>query len=439
MIERRAGDGAATGADDALPCVDCAEESALPHLELERERPLLAVLAGIQFTHIVDFMIMMPLGPQFMELFGIGPAQFSLLVSSYTLSAGVVGLVAALFIDRFDRRHALLALYAGFIAATLACGTAPGYGWLLAARAAAGACGGLLGASVFAIVGDVIPESRRGAAMGTVMSAFSLAAVAGVPIGLVLANAYGWRAPFLFLSAVSLAIFAFAPRRVPRLRRHVHHAAGRSALARLAEVVGHRNHLRAFALVTALTLSAFTVIPFISPYMVANVGLTLDDLPLIYLAGGLMTLFTARWIGRLADRHGKRRVFSATALLSLVPILLVTHLPAAPLGVAIAVTTLFMVLVSGRFVPAMALITASVEPRLRGSFMSVHASVQQFASAVAALGAGLVIGRGAEGALIHYGTVGWAAAIATLAAVLIARSLRSAARAVPEVAKVTGA
>jgi predicted MFS family arabinose efflux permease len=419
--------------------VDCAEESALPHLELGRERPLLAVLAGIQFTHIVDFMIMMPLGPQFMQLFDIGPAQFSLLVSSYTLSAGVVGLVAALFIDRFDRRHALLILYAGFIAATLACGLAPDYGWLLLARAAAGAFGGVLGASIFAIVGDAIPESRRGAAMGTVMSAFSLAAVAGVPIGLVLANAYGWRAPFLLLSALSLAILFLVARHVPRLRYHVRHAQGRSALAQLNEVIGRRNHLRAFALVATLTLGAFAVIPFISPYMVSNVGLTLDELPLIYLAGGLMTLFTARLIGRLADRHGKRRVFVVTALLSLVPILLVTHLPEVPLGVAITVTTLFMVLVSGRFVPAMAMITASVEPRLRGSFMSVQTSVQQFGSAVATLGAGLIIGRGADGALLHYGTIGLCAAVATLAAVLIARTLRSAGRTAPIISKVTRA
>jgi predicted MFS family arabinose efflux permease len=438
LIESDPG-GVTESETDDPPCVDCAEESALPHLELDRERPLLAVLAGIQFTHIVDFMIMMPLGPQFMQLFGIGPAQFSLLVSSYTLSAGVVGLVSALFIDRYDRRHALLVLYAGFIAATLACGFAPGYAWLLLARAAAGAFGGLLGASTFAIVGDVIPESRRGAAMGTVMSAFSLAAVGGVPIGLVLANAYGWRAPFLFLSAVSLAILFFAARHVPRLRHHVRHAQGRSAIAQLAEVIGRRNHLRAFALVAMLTLGAFSVIPFISPYMVANVGLTLAELPLIYLVGGLMTLFTARLIGRLADRHGKRRVFVVTALLSLVPILLVTHLPAVPLGAAITVTTLFMVLVSGRFVPAMAMITASVEPRLRGSFMSVHASVQQFGSALATMGAGLIIGSDADGALTHYGVVGLCATVATLAAVPIARTLRSAGRAGPVASNVTRA
>ena len=415
------------GAADTPPSVDCAEESALPHLELRRERPLLAVLAGIQFTHIVDFMIMMPLGPQFMELFGIGPRQFSLLVSSYTLTAAVVGLFAALYIDRFDRRHSLLALYAGFLLATLACALAPGYHWLLVARAAAGAFGGILGASIFAIVGDVIPESRRGAAMGTVMSAFSLAAVAGVPIGLVLANAFGWRAPFLFLTAVTLVVLIFAARHVPRLHHHVHHAQGRSAFAQLAEVFRRRNHLRAFALVAALTLGAFSVIPFISPYMVSNVGLTLNDLPLIYLAGGLMTLFTARLIGRLADQHGKRRVFVVVALLSLAPIVLVTHLPPVPLAVALSVTTLFMVLVSGRFVPAMAMITASVEPRLRGSFMSVNSSVQQLGSSIATVGAGLAIGRTSGGSLTHYGTVGLFAVAVTLLAVLIGRKLHSAA------------
>jgi len=430
----RAGDSAAEGTDDELPCVDCAEESALPHLDLERERPLLAVLAGIQFTHIVDFMIMMPLGPQFMQLFGIGPQRFSLLVSAYTLSAGTVGLLAALVIDRFDRRQSLLTLYIGFLAATLACGLAPGYGWLLLARAVAGAFGGVLGATVFAVLGDVIPESRRGAAMGTVMSAFSVAAVAGVPIGLVLANAYGWRAPFFFLSALSAVVLYFAARCIPRLHHHVRHAMGRSAIAQLAEVFARRNHVRAFALAATLTLGAFAVIPFISPYMVANVGLTLEQLPLIYLVGGLMTLVTARMIGRLADRLGKRRVFMVTALLSVVPISLVTTLPAVPLGLAIAVTTLFMVLVSGRFVPAMAMIAASVEPRLRGSFMSVNASVQQFSSSGATLAAGFVIGRNAEGELTHYATVGTFATVATLVAVLIARRLHSARPSAPRVA-----
>jgi len=206
----------------------------------------------------------------------------------------------------------------------------------------------------------------------------------------------------------------------------MHHAQGRSALAQVAEVFRNRDHLHAFALVVTLTLGAFTVIPFISPYLVSNVGLTLDDLPLIYLAGGLMTLFTARLIGRLADRHGKHRVFVAVALISAAPIMLVTHLPPVPLAVAITVTTLFMVFVSGRFVPAMAMITAAVQPRLRGSFMSVNASVQQLGSSIATLGAGLVIGRAANGTLTHYGSVGLFAVAATLVAVLIGHKLRSA-------------
>ena len=269
--------------------MDCAEESALPHLELRRERPLLAVLAGVQFTHIVDFMIMMPLGPQFMELFGIGsdavqPVGVLLhaerrLSSACSRRCSSTGSIAAMRCSHCTP---------GFIAATLACALAPGYHWLLRCARGSGAFGGVLGASIFAIVGDVIPESRRGAAMGTVMSAFSLAAVAGVPIGLVLANVFGWRAPFLFLSALSLAILLFAARQVPRLRHHVRHAQGAQRRSPSStEVIGHRNHLRAFALVASLTLGAFAVIPFISPYMVSNVGLTLDDLPLIYLAGGL--------------------------------------------------------------------------------------------------------------------------------------------------------
>ena len=175
---------------------DLVDLGAVPHHVHKRELALLLVLAGIQFTHIMDYMVMMPLGPQFMRLFDISPQQFALLVSIYTFSAGICGFIAAFVIDKFDRKTALMFLYGGFALATLLCALAPGYEWLLAARAVAGAFGGVMGAVVYAIIGDAIPESRRGAATGTVMSAFSLAAVAGVPTGLFLATLSDWRAQF---------------------------------------------------------------------------------------------------------------------------------------------------------------------------------------------------------------------------------------------------
>ena len=193
----------------------------MPHQAPAREWSILAILVGVHFIHIMDFMIMMPLGPQFMRLFEITPPQFGFLVSIYTFSAGLCGFFAAFVIDRFDRKTVLIVLCGGFAAATLLCALAPNYPMLLAARAVAGAFGGMMGAVVFSIIGDIIPEYRRGAATGTVMSAFSLAAVLGLPIGLFLANLSDWRAPFFFLTVLGVLIIAAAWRALPPLRGHL--------------------------------------------------------------------------------------------------------------------------------------------------------------------------------------------------------------------------
>ena len=167
-------------------------------------------------------------------------------------------------------------------------------------------------------------------------------------------------------------------------------------------------------------MSVFTVVPFIAPYNVANVGISEADLPFIYFAGGLTTLFTAQVIGYLADKYGKKRMFGIVAVLSLIPIMVTTHLPRVPLAWVIAATVMFFVLVPGRFGPAMALVTGSVSPRLRGSFMSFNASVQQLGSGVATFAAGLIIGRAADGRLTGYDWIGWVSAGFTLLAIWLA-------------------
>lgn len=400
------------------------EYSVLPHVTRQRELPILIVLAGIQFTHIMDFMIVMPLGPQYMRLFSIGPQQFSLLISAYTFAASAAGFIAALYIDRFDRKNALLILYACFALATLFCALAPDYGWLLLARSLAGAFGGLIGATVFAIVADIVPQTRRGAATGTVMSAFSLAAIAGVPAGLFLANHWGWRAPFIFLTLLSTTVWIAARLILPRVKSHLAHRPHASPFAHLSEVFSNKNHIRAFLLIACLMFAGFSVIPLISPYMVANVGLSEADLPYLYFGGGLMTLFTARWIGKMADHHGARAMFLWIAAISIFPILLLTHLPPASLPVAVFVMILFMMFVSGRFVPAMALITSAVVPHLRGSFMSFHSSIQQLAAGLAALTSGWIVQKSASGALIHYGWVGILAVFFTLCCMIIVYKIK---------------
>jgi len=382
------------------------------------------MLATVQFTHIVDFMIVMPLGHQFMRLFSVGPREFGLLVSSYTFAAGVAGFVAAFLIDRFDRKRALLSLYAGFIVATGACGLAPTYEWLLATRVAAGLFGGVMSGLVFAIVADLVPYARRARATALVATSFSIAAVAGVPLGLWLAAQWTWRTPFLALAGFSVLVALAAARRLPPLAAHLEHHQRRKPAEQLRAIFGVRNHLRAFAFMLALMFAGFTVIPFIAPTMVANVGLAEGELPLLYLCGGLATLVSAQVIGHLADRYGKQRLFTIVAIASIAPILIITHLPRLPLGPALGWSVLFFVLVTGRFGPAMAVVTGSVEARLRGSFMSFNASVQMTGSALASLVSGLIVTRAPDGTLLHFGTVGWLAAGSTLLCVVLVRGIR---------------
>lgn len=370
---------------------------------------------------------MMPLGPQFMRVFGTGPAEFGLVVSVYTFGAAASGFLAAFHIDRFDRKVALLGIYAGFCVATALCALAPGFWTLLIARAAAGIFGGIAGSVIYAIVGDLIPEARRGTAMGVIASAFSISSIAGVPVGLFLANHFNWRAPFILLSAGGVLIWIMAWRTLPRIDRHLGRGPGRPALAQLAVIFRHRNHLTAFALTATLMFAGFSVIPFISPYMVANVGLKETDLPWLYFFGGLATLFTSRLIGRLTDRYGSKRVFRVVATISVLPLLVTTNLPPVPVPVAIAGSILFMVFVSGRFIPLMALVTASVEPQLRGSFLAFNASIQQLFAGLAAFTAGLIMGHAADGRITHYNLVGALAVVATFACIWLSTRVRPAA------------
>ena len=386
---------------------------------------VLMALAIIQFTHVVDFMIVMPLGPELKQALHLGPKQFSEIVAVYGFSASVAGLCAARFMDRFDRKTAVLVLYVGFTLGTLFCALAPNYELLLAARAVAGAFGGVVGAAVLTIIGDAFPDARRGRATGVVMSAFSVAAIAGVPAGLYLAGWLGWRAPFGVLAGAAVLVLVGVYFVLPSMRGHLSRA--RLDDAKPWAVLVQPTHVRAYLLMTTLMLSSFMIAPFFADYMVSNVGLAKGELPYIYLCGGVATLLTMTWFGRLSDRLGKLPIFRVLALLTLIPMALVTNLPPVPLLVALAISTLFMVTSSGRMVPAMALITASAEPRRRGSFLSVNSSVQTMAMALASIVGGRLLGQTEDGRLAGYPMVGGLAMLAVLASVWLAGRLRPAA------------
>ena len=388
------------------------------------EQFVLLILTAIQFTNILDFVIMMPLGPQLMRLFGISTQQFGLVVSVYTFSAGVSGFFAAFFLDRFDRKRSLLALYAGFTIGTFLCSIAPTYWFLLGARIVAGTFGGIIGAVVLAIVGDIVPYERRGSAMGMIMTSFSLAQVAGVPLGLFIANRFGWHMSFVFLASSALVCWIVAARILPSIRVHLASAVTESPFQTVRSLLTEESTQRSLLFMITLIAAGFMIIPYISPYFVTNVGRSESDLPYIYFFGGLATIVTSRVIGRLSDRYGKLAVFVLLAAASILPILLVTNLPHVSLPLAIIALTLFMVLVAGRGVPSMAMVTATVHPRRRGSFMSISASMQQFTAGIASFAGGLIIGKGSDGTLTGFGIVGVIAVIATLLCIVLARRLR---------------
>ena len=403
------------------------------------ERLLLFVLAAIQFTTVVDFLIIMPLGPQYMRVFHISPSQFGLIVSAYAVAAGLSGIGASLFLDRHDRKRALMVLYGGFTIGTLMCALAPTYVTLAMARAMAGAFGGVCGAIILAIVGDVIPDSRRGAAMGLVMSSFSIASICGVPLGLLLATHISWHIPFLVLAGLSLLILLAAMKALPHLRGHLQHAHDVHPVRRLLNVLGHRDHQLAFLFMIALTCAGFCIFPYMSTYMVANVGLTEKQLPLIYLCGGTFTIFSMNLIGRWADRAGKRRVFVIMSSVCMLPVLIMTNLPPLPVAMAISASTFFMICLSGRMVPAMALMTGSIEPRYRGGFMSVNSAMQQLASGLAAFLSGMIMGQDAAGHITRFWAIGLFSVACLFLSIVLSRHLKlRGGTAVPVAATVEG-
>jgi predicted MFS family arabinose efflux permease len=394
--------------------------------EAGRDRAVLLTLAAVQFTSIVDFMVVMPLGPQLMRTLGLTPDRFGLIVSSYTLAAGIAGLVASSLIDRFGRKAAFLSLYVGFLIGTLLCGLAPTYATLLTARVITGAFGGVLGGMALAIIGDVFPEERRGAATGALMSAFALASVAGVPFGLYLGTRLGWHAPFLLLAGLGSPVLGLAIRALPPLRGHLGRTPTVHPLTMLRESFTHPNHLRAFALVVSLMFGGFAVIPYISPYLVANVGVAEVNLPFVYMAGGGLTLVAAPVVGRLADRFGKLRVYRIVAPVSAALMLAVTNLPRVSLGIAVAAVAGLMVSNAGRMVAAMAMVTGSVESRRRGGFMSANSSIQHLSTGLGAFVGGKLITQAPDGMLRNFDLVGLIAVASTLLSLWLAGRLRPA-------------
>lgn len=377
----------------------------------------------------MDFMIMMPLGPQLMRVLSISASQFSLLIAAYTMTAGVIGFLTAPFIDRYDRRMVLLVAYAGFILGTYACASSESVGQLLLARAVCGAFGGISNATILAIVGDLVPSARRGAAMGIIMTSFSAAAAFGVPFGLFLAQRFRWETPFYLVVGIALVVEVLLMLRLPHVRGHLADGPPPS-LKNFAALLSDPNAWRGILLMVSLVFGHFTIIPFLSPHLVFNMKYPESHLPFVYIVGGVLTIVTAPLIGRLSDRFGRTKVFTILVLVAATIISILTHAGPQPVVTTLIFTGLFFIFASGRYVPAQAILTSAVPSARRGAFMSLTACTRDLCSGLAAVLAGRVVVQTSAG-LLHVGWLGWLAVGTSLLSIWLIRRVRTVADHIP--------
>jgi predicted MFS family arabinose efflux permease len=386
-------------------------------------------LAFLQFTIILDFMIISPLGAIVMPALDISTHEFGWAVSSYAFSAAISGVLAAGFADRFDRKRLLLFFYGGFIVGTALCAVAPTYHFLLAARVVTGLFGGVIGSVVLAIAADLFPLGMRGRVMGFVQTAFAGAQVLGLPVGIYLAGLWNWHSPFVAIVAIavpaSLVIALYMRPVVGHLKLKQEH----SAWLHLARTLFEPKYAPAFVGIMALTTGGYMIMPFLSTFIVNNIGLPLRDLPTVYLVTGLCTVFVGPLVGKASDRFGKFRTFLFGTVVFLIMIAIYTDLGPTSLVAVTIVNALLFVGIFSRMIPAQALFSAVPEPSKRGSFNAIMSSLQQFSGGIASVFAGLIIVQDSTGQLQHFDWLGYivmATALLSLALIYFIH------RAVPE-------
>lgn len=368
---------------------------------------VIGALAFLQFTLILDFMIISPLGAMMMPDLHITPHQFGLAVSAYAFSAGVSGFLAAGFADRFDRKKMLLFFYCGFMLGTLFCALATTYPMLLLARVVTGLFGGVIGSIVMAIATDLFPLEMRGRVMGVISTAFAASQVLGLPAGLYFANHWGWHMAFFAILAVAIPAGLLIFLRMKPVADHLKLKQEHSPLMHLLHTLVQPRYRVAFIITMLLPTGGYMLMPFGTTYLVNNVGLTFDVLPLIYLITGICTVFVGPLVGKASDSFGKFKVFCFGSAVTLVMVPAWTQLGHVPLWVVIIVNIVLFAGIFSRMIPTQALISAIPEPSKRGAFNAISASLQQFAGGISAAVSGAVMTQLPDGSLQHFDWLGY--------------------------------
>jgi predicted MFS family arabinose efflux permease len=381
------------------------------------QKVVVGLLAFLQFAVILDFMIMAPLGALIMPALAITPRQFGLVVSAYAFSAGVSGFVTAGFADRFDRKKILLFFYTGFLCGTLWCGLAPTFELLLLARVVTGLFGGVIGSVVLAIATDLFDVQLRGRVMGLIQTAFAASQVLGLPMGLFLSNRWNWHTPFIVLAILGVLGLGMISMKMKPVDAHLGRPQEHSAFMHLWHTITEPRHLLAFLTTTLLATGGFMLMPFSSAFLVHNLGIELAHLPTIYLFTGLCTIVFGPLIGKAADKLGKFNVFLFGSVVSMIVVLLYTHLGVTPLPVVVLINVTMFVGIFSRMIPFQALVTQVPEATRRGAFNAISASIQQVSGGVASLVAGHLVTQAADGRIEHFPQVGYVVVGTTLLAI----------------------
>jgi len=391
----------------------------LPKVFSGYQRFVVGVLAFMQFTIILDFMIISPLGAMMMPTLNITPHQFGWAVSSYAFSAGVSGFLAAGFADRFDRKRLLLFFYCGFMLGTLLCALATTYPLLLLARIVTGLFGGVIGSVTLAIATDLFPLAMRGRVMGIMSTAFAASQVLGLPAGLFFANRWDWHAPFFAILVIALPAGLIILMRMKPVTDHLALKQERSPLMHLIHTVAEPRFSLAFILVTLMPTGGYMLMPFGTAFIVNNVGLSFAVLPTIYLITGICAVFVGPLVGKASDRFGKFRTFCFGTALSVVMVTIWTNIGHLPLAWVIVINVILFAGIFSRMIPSQALVSAIPGPTQRGAFNAVSSSLQQLAGGISSGVAGLIIVQRPDGHLEHFDWIGYIVVSVALVSVVL--------------------
>jgi len=371
------------------------------------QKIVIFLLAAVQFTIVLDFMVMAPLGDLLMKSMQMHTDQFATAVSAYAFSAGFAGLLAAGFADKYDRKKLLIFFYSGFIIGTFLCGIANTYPLLLVGRIVTGLFGGVLGSVSMAIITDLFSFEQRGRVMGFVQMAFAVAQVLGIPVGLYLANSWGWEAPFLMIVGVSVLTVLVIVRFLKPVAKHMEMKADVNPVVHLKKTVSNRSYLLPYLTTALLSIGGFMMMPFSTPFVINNLEISQQSLPLIYVITGIASMVIMPVIGKLSDKVGKFPMFAVGSVVAIIMIIVFTHLPPVPVWKLIVVNVLMFSGIMSRMIPSQALMTAIPRMEDRGAFMSVNSSLQQVAGGIASWIAGLIIVQQANRKLLHFDTLGY--------------------------------